>query len=197
MGTKREIFLSEKRILEEFDRSRSRLGIGREFYRLTNVMNDILDESSIDFENKNRIYTRIESKIKREYKETKKRDLDYKEMKIWHKSMFSCLDLFRRELTLQKIERDEVIPKIFERILNKNLESRISQFCIEEGIEDFTEDLFYSRPKEKLVDELKMNTTGENIMLEGRSWKSKNQIVSSGDVSNSNNTQKQLLSVEA
>lgn len=195
MGTKREIFLSEKRILEEFDRSKSRLGIGREFYRLTNVMNDLLEESEIDFENKDRLYTILEGKINREYKKTRKSDLNYKEMKIWHKSMFSCLDLFRRELTLKEIERDIEVPRIFERILSNNLKSRISKFCIEEGIEDFTEETSYESLKEQVIDEIHMNKTGKSLLLEGGNNRHETQTVSNLDVSNSNSTKQQINAV--
>lgn len=190
MGTKSEIFLSEKRILEDFDRSRSRLGIGREFYRLTNVMNDILDDSMLDFDNKNKIYDEIENFLWKEYRKTKKGNLSYEEMKVWHKSVFSCLDLFRRELRMREIKDTNEIPEIFKGILRKNLESRISEFRKEEGIPDFTEKL--SSSKTNILRDTENNSTGYSFLVEERTERTNNQI-SSVDVSESNNTQKQII----
>lgn len=137
---KNQIYFTENRILSKFDERKDRLDRSREFDRLTNVVSDFLDEyNELDGDQKQEIYQGIKNILEVEYQKTIKSELDYKEMKVWHLSIFSCIELLRKDMKIKVYESPEEVLDRFREIMEEKFDSKLRKNSEKEEIEDLSQ----------------------------------------------------------
>ncbi|MFB6233027.1 MAG: hypothetical protein ABEH61_02085 [Haloarculaceae archaeon] len=141
MGTDLDIFREEDLILNQIDQV-GRLDKERELDRLLNVINDILFEhSSFQTDEIEPTYNQIKNKLKEEYYRTEMTGLGPTEMKVWHLSVFSSIELLQKLLINKGFESPDQISQEFEDILEDHFESQLERFSQKYNIRDLNKRL--------------------------------------------------------
>lgn len=141
MGTDLDIFREEDLILNQIDQV-GRLDKERELDRLLNVINDILFEhSSFQTDEIEPIYNQIKNELKEEYYRTEMTGLGPTEMKVWHLSVFSSIELLQKLLINKGFESPDQISQEFEGILEDHFESQLERFSQKYNTRDLNKHL--------------------------------------------------------
>lgn len=129
---KKNLYNSEKEVLEKFDKSKERLGEQEELSPLLNYVNDILSKyTSLDGGGFDRVYEHIKEIIEKEYSRTG--SLTWKEMKVWHISVFTCIEALRKHVEFGELIGPEEINDEFSRIMSIEFEDYLRNFSKEIG----------------------------------------------------------------
>lgn len=141
MGPQSNLFREEDLILNHMDQV-GRLDKSRELYRLVNMLNNVLVEhSTLPPESVEKVYDDLKRRLEREYYKTEVVDLDTTEMKVWHLSMFSSIELLQKLLVNGRILEPEMIQVRFRQILDDHFEDQLQQFSEKYDVGDLNERL--------------------------------------------------------
>jgi len=141
MGTQFDVFREEDLILEHMDQV-GRLDKERELDRLVNVLNDVLIEhSTLESEEIEEVYNELKRQLEREYYKTEVISVSSTEMKVWHLSIFSSIELLQKLLVNKGFEEPEDILHTFNNILEEHFEEQLQRFSEKYHIEDLSKRL--------------------------------------------------------
>lgn len=141
------IFQKENQTIRNIE-SQGRLDRERELGRLLNILNDILySYLSVDTDTVEYVYRELKIEMEKEYRKTEVTELESNEMKVWHSSIFSCLELFRELLESCDYESETEIIEEFCDILNKEFYRYLKKLSQSEGTDNIHEKI--SRVEEK------------------------------------------------
>ena len=136
MKRKKRLFKKEDVRIRQIEQE-GRLDRDLELGRLSNISMDII-ELYTDFEIKEEVYIYkcIKSKIELEYEKTLLVGLEGTDMKVWHTSVFTCLELLRKTLESNVYEEPETVIDEFKSIWEDSYSRYLQRFSQEENIEN-------------------------------------------------------------
>lgn len=136
-----DIFREEDLIINHMEEV-GRLDQERELGRLLNVLNDILiQHSNFTPHEVEGVYTDIKNEMRREYLKTVVSELSPIEMRIWHVSMFSCVEYLEKLMLYKGVESPEELESEFEDLLRTQYQKRLKQLSEEHDVSDLSERL--------------------------------------------------------
>lgn len=141
MGIQFDVFREEDLILDHMDQV-GRLDKERELDRLVNVLNDVLVEhSTFESDEIEEVYDELKRQLQREYYKTEVVGINSTEMRVWHLSIFSSIELLQKLLVNKGFEEPEDILNTFEDILDEHFEEQLQLFSEKYDIEDISKRL--------------------------------------------------------
>jgi hypothetical protein len=163
----------ERFILEQI-KNENRIDGHREFSRLLNILNDILhNHSELEQEEHEEVYQSIKSMLRPEYEKTIHNELNGQEMYVWHISVLSCLDLFRKSLEIKYVDSTKDVLQEFRNVFGDNFTRYLSKFSTRTDLStDLVEELKPKFIKEPITVSYDINDNKGNEYLQNNSHQS-------------------------
>lgn len=136
MTEERDLFLDEDLILDYMD-VQGRLDVERELNRLVNVMFDVLIRySNMNHDQVEPVYNRLKQELQKEYFKTRVSNLNSRQMRVWHTSLFSSIVYLQKLLVNKGYDEPGEIVTEFEEIVNGYFSDQLEQLSEQNDIEN-------------------------------------------------------------